>query len=116
MLSGGQFQKVIIGRALAQKTRILLLDEPRSNLDIRHKLEILQLLKKLTVEGHTIIIAIHDINLALQFCDQFILLKEGKVFAAGDSSILTSEILSELYEVSVEVLECEQRKFIFQNI
>ena len=83
-LSGGERQLVIIARALTQEPKVLLLDEPTSHLDINYQIEIMELLKHLTAhEGLIIIAVIHDLNLAAQYCDRLVLLRNGKIFAMG---------------------------------
>ena len=104
-LSGGERQRVIISRALAQEPEILLLDEPTSHLDITHQLEVLQLLYELNKNKKiTVIIVIHDLNLAAQYCKDLILLKEGKIFAAGSvSEVLTETNINFVYNTPVIV-------------
>jgi len=81
-LSGGEQQKVIVARALAQQPQILLLDEPTSNLDIKHQLEVLNIVKDLTRSRQlSVIMAMHDLNLASRFSDKMIMLKHGSIFA-----------------------------------
>ena len=80
-MSGGELQRVMIARALAQETPVLLLDEPVSSLDIAHQLEIMRLLRQASEK--TILIVIHDLNLALQFCDRLMLLHEGRMLFHG---------------------------------
>jgi iron complex transport system ATP-binding protein len=83
-LSGGEKQRVIVARALAQKPKILLLDEPAAFLDIRHEMELYRLIKRKNREdGLTVVSVVHDINLASTFCDRIIFLKEGKIIADG---------------------------------
>ncbi len=105
-LSGGERQKVLIAMALAQEPEVLLLDEPTSNLDIRHQLEILELIRRLAREkGLTVAMAMHDLNLASRFSDIMIMLKEGRVFAVGaPREVLTPENIRAVYGVEAAVL------------
>ncbi len=105
-LSGGERQKVLIARALAQEPEVLLLDEPTSNLDLRHQLEVMELIRSLVRErGIAAIIAIHDLNLASRFSDRMILMKKGEVFAIGKpEEILTPENIKEVYGIKALVI------------
>lgn len=97
-LSGGELQRAFIARALAQEASLLLLDEPLSQLDLAHQREILCLLSDLACEGRTIIIALHDLNLALTRCPRSIVLSAGHLVAQGASgTILTGELVSEVW-------------------
>jgi iron complex transport system ATP-binding protein len=102
-LSGGEQQRVLIARSLAQEAKILLLDEPTSNLDIRHQLEVMELTRRIVTEEHlTAAIAIHDLNLASRYCTKIAMMKNGKIFAAGDSrEVLTCENIRSVYGVEV---------------
>jgi iron complex transport system ATP-binding protein len=102
-LSGGERQRVIIARALAQKPDVLLLDEPTSSLDINYQGEIYDLLNYLNQELKlTIITVSHDLNLTAQYCEELILLKEGKIFAAGAAEeVLTEDNIREVYRAEV---------------
>lgn len=104
-LSGGEQQKVIIARALAQQPQILLLDEPTSNLDIRHQLEVLGIIKDLSLNLKlSVIMAMHDLNLASRFSDKIIMLKNGCIFAAGSpESVITEENIMAVYGVKAHV-------------
>ena len=82
-LSGGERQRVYIARALAQKPKILLMDEPVSHLDIKYQIEILSLVNDLSSNGILVITVLHDINLASQFCDEIFIMKEGKIMDSG---------------------------------
>jgi len=103
-LSGGERQRVIIARALAQEPKILLLDEATSQLDIGIKIEIFDLVRRLAASGIAVIAAIHDLNLAAQYCDRLVLLKRGKIMADGTvEEVLTQEHIAEAFGVSALV-------------
>lgn len=115
-LSGGEFQKVVLARALAQEPEIILLDEPTSNLDIKNQLDVMKLLKGYCRgKGIAAIVSVHDVNLALQFSDKFLMLKEGRVFAYGDDSVITRETIKEVYRLDVAVQTYGNRKIIILN-
>jgi len=97
-LSDGQFQKVLIARALAQDTSLIILDEPTTHLDLYHKAYVLKLLKKLSLETNkAIIFASHEINLALQLCDKLLILKEKKVLFGTAAELIESNALNDLF-------------------
>ncbi len=103
-LSGGEWQRVLIARTLAQETGIILLDEPTSHLDISHQIEILSALAALTRSGTTVIAAFHDLNLAAHYCDRIIALHDGKVVAAGPpADVITHQFLREVFSLNAEV-------------
>lgn len=104
-ISGGERQRVIIAKALAQEPRIILLDEPTSHLDINHQIEILSLLRRLNRENNlTIISVFHDLNLASQYCDSLILMNNGSIFTIGEpDEVLTMENIKEVYGANVLV-------------
>lgn len=103
-LSGGEKQKVIIAQALAQEPRLLLLDEPTSHLDISHQLEILDLIKSLTRQGLAVISVFHELNLAAQYSDRLVLLKDGLVRATGSpEEVLTTENLWAHFKVTAVI-------------
>ncbi len=100
-LSGGEKQRVLIARALAQEAKFLILDEPTNHLDINYQIQILELIKKLDV---TVLAALHDLNLAALFCTKLVVLKDGKVFLEGTpEEVLTYENILGIYGVKTFV-------------
>ncbi|MEW6102341.1 MAG: ABC transporter ATP-binding protein [bacterium] len=106
-LSGGERQLVFISRALASCPRILLLDEPTTHLDITHQIEVLNLVRKLNKEMFlTVIIVLHDLNLASEYCDRLILLSGGKIYNIGSpEEVLTYQAIEDVYKTRVIVRE-----------
>ncbi len=102
-ISGGQLQKVMIGRALAQEPKTLLLDEPTSSLDLKHQLEVMNLISDQASKGVSVIMVIHDLNLAGRYSDKLVMLCDGKVSAAGGLEILNSDNIRNIYGVEAEV-------------
>lgn len=105
-LSGGEQQRVHIARALAQEPKLLVLDEPTSHLDIRAQLQVLRLLSEHARAGGTVFLALHDLNLALRFCDWLVVLDTGKVVAEGrPADVLREELLAQVYGVRARLIE-----------
>lgn len=98
-LSGGEIQGVIIARALAQETQAMLLDEPTANLDVGRQIEILDLIRELCWEkGLTVVAALHDLNLAVHYCDRVILISSGGIYAKGTpKQVITAENIEQVY-------------------
>lgn len=112
-LSGGERQKVMLARALAQEPKLLLLDEPTSSLDIHNQYQVLQIVRDIChKEGLTAIVVIHDLNLALRFCDRFLLLRQGEVYACGGHEVLDSAALKKVYQVDARIVDVEGQKMI----
>lgn len=100
-LSGGEQQRVILARALAQQTPCLILDEPTNHLDITHQLQLMRIVKNLSA---TVISAIHDLNIAAMFCDRIYALKEGRIIAQGTPrEVLTEDFIRQVYQVDAEI-------------
>lgn len=96
-LSGGEKQRILLARALAQETQTLILDEPTNHLDIKYQLQTMDIIKGL---GKGVLMALHDLNLAFRYCDYVFLLKDGQVTASGTpEEVITEERVREVYEV-----------------
>ena len=108
-LSGGERQKVM----LAQQPKLLLLDEPTSSLDIQNQYQVLQIVRDICHEQHlTAIVVIHDLNLALRFCDRFVLLRQGGVYACGGKEVLDRDALRDVYHVDAEVVAVQKQSIV----
>lgn len=100
-LSGGEQQRVILARALAQQTPCLILDEPTNHMDVKYQLQLMDIVKGL---NRTVISAVHDLNIAAMYCSRIFVLKSGRVVASGTpDEVLTPELIREVYEVEAEV-------------
>ena len=113
-LSGGQRQRAFVAMAIAQDTPHLLLDEPLNNLDPRHAVGLLRLVRELAAErGLTVVVVLHDINVAAQFADDVIAMRDGRVVHHGPvAEVVTAENLSALYETPARVVEVEGRRVV----
>ncbi len=109
-ISGGEKQRILIASALAQKPETLILDEPISFLDIKYQIEILEILRVLNQKHSvTVIIALHDLNLASKYCSRLLLLKEGQIVREGSpNSILEKSIIESVYETQIKTLTDEE--------
>ncbi|MCK5595028.1 ABC transporter ATP-binding protein [bacterium] len=104
-LSGGEKQLAVIARALAQEPKLLLLDEPTAHLDITHQIKVLDLIRRLNRQkGLTVIVVLHDLNLASEYCDKLVLLNNGLIYKIGSpQEVLTYQIIEDVYETVVVV-------------
>lgn len=103
-LSGGELARVLQARALAQQAEILIADEPTAGLDMGHVLQLFGHLQRLSADGRTVVVAVHDVSLALRYCHKTILLKAGRVLAAGPSTdVVTPERMAEAFGVDVSI-------------
>ena len=106
-LSSGELQRVIISRILVQEPEIILVDEPTAFLDLKHKLEVMEILRKLVVEDNkTVIAALHDLELAAKYSDKIILLHKGRIISTGrPEEVLTEENIKKTYGVDVKIVK-----------
>ena len=113
-LSAGQHQKVMLARGLVQEPRILLLDEPTSNLDVRHQLEVTKILKDLTIEKEILTIMIsHDINIAAKYADEIIMMHGGSIYAVGKpEDVINKENMETVYGVKTEIIDDDGRPHV----
>jgi iron complex transport system ATP-binding protein len=103
-LSGGELQKVMIARAMAQEPNILLLDEPTNNLDLRNQIEVMNRVRRVVKEkGISAIITMHDLNIASIYADRIVMVKDGEIVDEGGVEVLTPRSIKEVYGVDVEV-------------
>ncbi|MBU0679858.1 MAG: ABC transporter ATP-binding protein [Proteobacteria bacterium] len=102
-LSGGEKQRVVAARALAQDTPLLIMDEATANLDIQHTIQIFQVVRRKVEQGGIVLAAIHDLNLAAAFCDEIFLLKEGRLHAAGPpEEILVPTTIDQVFAINCQ--------------
>jgi len=112
-LSGGEGQLAIIARALATEASLILLDEPTSELDVKHTLEIVTILNELKGQGKTILVTIHDLNLARKFCDTISILCRGKLFYSGNpEGAFSEENIARVFEVHVREYKHNDTTFL----
>ncbi len=112
-LSGGEYQKMVLARAFVQRADTLLLDEPTNNLDPANQQEVMREVRD-EVDGRGIaaVAVLHDINLALRYCDRFLFLAEGRVDAVGDASIVTPQQIERIYGMKSDVIEHRGRRLV----
>jgi len=116
-LSDGQLQRVLIARALAQDTDIIILDEPTAHLDIHHTFKVFSLLKNLVkTTGKTILISTHEVNLAMQLANEFILLTEKKLYCGNIDSLLKQDAFSSLFPKEMISFNKETKQFLINHI
>lgn len=113
-ISGGEAQRAFIARALVQKAKIMLLDEPNAHLDLQHQLEIFRLLRELNIEENlTIVTVSHDLNLPAYFAEKILLLHNGKVFHFGDKKeVLTEKNIEKVFKVKTKIVFDGERSLI----
>ena len=111
-LSGGQRQRAYIAMTLAQDTDYILLDEPLNNLDMKHSVQIMQVLRKLATElNKTVVIVIHDINFASCYSDYIVAMKNGKLVHQGEvNHIMQSPVLQDIYDMTIPIQDIDDHK------
>lgn len=107
-LSGGEKQRIMLARAIAQEPKLLILDEPTNHLDVRFQLQILTIVKNL---GINVLAALHDLTLASQFCDYLYMLKDGEIDSQGKpDQVLTKEVIKRVYDIECEIVQAPNSK------
>lgn len=116
-MSGGELQKVAIARAIVQEPRVLIFDEPTSNLDLKNQVDILTTIRGIVRDHHiSVLMSMHDLNLAFRFSDRFIFLKNGGVYAQGGPEVLTPELIHAVYGVPVTMGELSGVRCIVPHV
>jgi iron complex transport system ATP-binding protein len=113
-LSGGECQLAVVARALATEAPLILLDEPTSDLDIKHALAIMDLLVDLKAKEKTIIVSVHDLNLARRYCDTLTIIYQGGVFFTGSpDQALSRENIKKVFDVDVTEIRSDANSFLY---
>jgi len=117
-LSGGEWQRMVIARALCQESKIMLMDEPVSSLDIKHQTGIMDTVKILARDnGLACVCVLHDLNLAYNYCDRIALMKDGKIVDAGyPDEVMEKKKLEDVYDTRIRIIEAGERKYIFPEM
>lgn len=117
-LSGGEWQRMIVARAICQQSDFILLDEPVSHLDIRHQVDLLKTVRELVEEeGITAVAVLHDLSLTCNFCDWVMLLEQGRVYASGSpEEVLTEENIAAVYGLAVHLTRLDGRLYILPRL
>lgn len=112
-MSGGEMQKVVLARALAQQPKYLLLDEPTSNLDPYNQQEMLKCVREVCKrENIGGVVVIHDLNLAIRYCDRFVFIKNAEIYSYGGMEIMTEKAIKDVYKIDVDIIEHKGNKVI----
>ena len=112
-LSGGEMQRCIFARAIMKNAKLFLFDEPNSALDIKYQKDFFDLAKKLKNAGGAVLIAVHDINLAVRYCDRLLVLSEETVLYNGDAAAVNEDILSRAFDVEVFTVPQTNKNFYY---
>jgi len=107
-VSSGEKERVLLAKAVVQEPKIMLVDEPSAHLDLKFKLEVMERLHELSRQGITVIVASHDINLLIKYCDRVIIMKEGHIVKCGSPhDVMTAELIRDVYEVEAVVMKVD---------
>ncbi len=117
-LSGGEFQLALIARALAQGSRAVLLDEPTSHLDVNHALTVMELLRELKGGEKIIITVLHDVNLALEYADRLVVMKDGgeKFWEGKPGGEITPDVLERVYGIRAKIVEVDSHRVFIPEL
>jgi len=115
-ISDGQLQKVLIARALAQDTPLIVLDEPTTHLDLQHKVSLFRLLKKLAAAGKCILFSTHDIDMAIALSDEMVLMTEGKMIQGTPQEFIANNAFNALFPDDGIFFDAQKVKFVFKNL
>ncbi|MCL2403310.1 MAG: ABC transporter ATP-binding protein [Coriobacteriia bacterium] len=112
-LSGGELQKVMLARALVQEPKVLLLDEPTSNLDPKNQHAVLSFVQEIAKQHQiTVLVVLHDVSHALRYCDKFLLMHDGEVYSYGDKSSITEQAIFDIYGVKSSIVEVKGQRIV----
>jgi len=115
-LSGGELQKIMLARAIVQQPQLLLLDEPTNNLDPKNQYEMLALVREFAKENNvSVLMVLHDLSIALRYCDKFLFMKSGTVYRYGDESVVTKQTVYDVYGIDSTITEVNGRKIVVIN-
>lgn len=112
-LSSGERARVLLAKSVVQTPKVILVDEPGAHLDIKYKVQVMEILKELSKKGLSILIASHDINLLTRFCDRIALLSKGRIVATGTASeVVTKESIKEVFGIEVEIVNLDGTVYV----
>jgi iron complex transport system ATP-binding protein len=107
-VSSGEKERVLLAKAVVQEPKVMLVDEPSAHLDLKFKLEVMERLHELSRRGITVIVASHDINLLIKYCDRVIIMKKGSIVTCGSPhEVMTEELIRDVYEVEAAVMRVD---------
>lgn len=112
-LSSGERARVLLAKGVVQTPKVILVDEPSAHLDIKYKVQVMEILKDLSKKGLSILIASHDINLLTRFCDRIVLLSKGRIVASGTAEeVVTKESIKEVFDIEVEIVTMNDTVYV----